>query len=697
MPCYDAIAEKTGTGDAARVLHRPGRSATIALAGNPNTGKTSLFNSLTGLRARTANYSGTTVEVRIGKCRMNGHSVEVIDLPGMYSLRAATPEEKVAHDVLLGNQPEVPHLDAVVVIADADNLERNLFLVSQMLETDVPVVVALNMMDIAHRHGIEVDVEKLGKELGCPVVPTVARTGKGLDGLKDAVCKKIDAEPIEDFEFIRPVQTDIPVNLADPIAGCGTCGACPFQSRYSWTEQISSRCVSHPRVAPGSRTERIDSVLTRPTVGIGVFMVVMLSVFYLIFSAASIPMDLIDALFGRLGALVMRVVPAGDFQSLIVDGVIAGVGGILVFLPQICILFFFLALLEDSGYLARAAFVMDRLMRRIGLPGTAFIPLLSAHACAIPAIMAARVIEDRRDRLVTILVAPLMTCSARIPVYAMVTALLFPDSPAKAAIVFTGAYGLGIGTALIMSWVFKKTILAGESKPLVLELPGYRLPSLKSAVLQTWDRAAVFVRQAGTVILLISIVLWTLATYPKSDAPPEVIAIVERSEAAALAGDSEQAGAFLAEADALESRHGLADSYAGRLGRLIEPVVAPLGFDWQIGIGVVTSFAAREVIVSTLAIVYGVGAESVGDEPEGLYDTLRNAKRHDGTAVFTTATSVSLLIFYVLAMQCLPTQVVTRRETGTWKWAIFQFVYMTALAYGAAFVAYQGLTWLGVV
>jgi ferrous iron transport protein B len=404
-------------------------------------------------------------------------------------------------------------------------------------------------------------------------------------------------------------------------------------------------------------------------------------------------MDMIDGLFAHAGTWVRSVVPAGAIQDLLVEGVIAGVGGILVFLPQICILFFFLALLEDSGYLARAAFVMDRLMRRIGLPGTAFVPLLSAHACAIPAIMATRVIKDERDRLVTILVAPLMTCSARIPVYAMVTAMLFPDSPGKAALVFTGAYGLGIFMALAMAFVFKKTILRGETKPLVLELPGYKVPSLKTAALETFDRAKVFVQQAGTIILLISIGLWVLATYPGSDASPEAAALRDEAAVMTAADSNADTSSLLARASSVDSRHSLEHSIAGRLGKMIEPVVRPLGFDWQMGIGIVTSFAAREVIVSTLAVVYGVGSGDV--ENVGFYDTLRHATRQDGSPVFTTAASLSLLVFYVLAMQCLPTQAVTRRETGTWKWAILQLVYMTVLAYGASLVTFQGLRLFG--
>lgn len=486
----------------------PGVLKTVVLAGNPNAGKTSLFNALTGLRATTANFPGTTVEHRVGAMKISDRVVNLYDLPGMYSLQPGTPEEEIASDVLLGRVQGVDAPGAVVVIVDADNLERNLFLVSQILEQDLRVIVALNMIDIADRHGIQVDAEQLGSELGCPVIPVVARTGQGVEHIR-AELERIDQQDTgETFVLDRPKPT------------CDACYACPFQSRFAWTEQIAARCVRAPRVAKSRRTEKIDEVLTHPVVGVAAFFAVMLAVFYLIFSAATIPMDLIDALFANVGAFVARVVPEGWVQSLLVDGIIGGVGGILVFLPQICILFFFLALLEDSGYLARAAFVMDRLMRRIGLPGTAFVPLLSAHACAIPAIMATRVIKDPRDRLVTILVAPLMTCSARIPVYALVTALLFPQAPVKAAMVFTGAYALGIIAALAMAFVFRCTILPGEAKPLVLELPGYRVPGLRTAALLTFDRAKVFVQQAGTIILLISVILWGLASFPGSEPPP---------------------------------------------------------------------------------------------------------------------------------------------------------------------------------
>jgi len=675
-PQYDSVEPIAGS---APVSSAP---FFVALAGNPNTGKTTLFNALTGLRTQTANFPGTTVERKRGWFINHRQRFEVIDLPGLYSLRTATAEERVACDVLLGTGPEGQQPGAVVVIANADNIERSLFLISQLLEHDVPLFVALNMMDVAETHGIHVDAMELSKELGCPVVPMVARSGQGVDALKRELAQLIETRPAKDD--IHSIRGQL---------SCKTCGTCPFQSRYTWSDGVVSRCVRAPRVAKGRKTEKIDRWLTHPFLGVAAFLGVMLSVFYLIFAVATVPMDLIDALFGGLGGWVAGVLPGGDLQSLLVDGLIGGVGGILVFLPQICVLFFFLTVLEDSGYLARAAFVMDRLMRRVGLPGTAFVPLLSAHACAIPAVMASRVIRDTRDRLVTILVAPLMTCSARIPVYAMVTALLFPHHPVRAALVFTGAYTLGIVAALGMAFVFKKTILPGESKPLVLELPGYRIPSLRTALLQTVDRALVFVKQAGTIILAISVVLWALATYPKSEPPAEALQVKAQAELLATQGAGEEADRLVHRADLLANRHALSQSFAGRLGKLIEPVVRPLGFDWQIGIGVITSFAAREVIVSTLAIVYGLGTETVEENGSVLHDTLRQARHDDGRPVFTVAASVSLLVFYVLAMQCLPTQAVTKRETNSWKWPAFQLGYMTLLAYSAAFVAYRLTLW----
>jgi ferrous iron transport protein B len=690
--------------------------AVVALVGNPNTGKTTLFNKLTGLRAKTANFPGITVDLRSGRIKLRSNFVEMIDLPGLYSLEAVSPEEKVTVNALAGSRAQTPVPDVVVLVLDATNLERNLVLASEVLDLRLPTIVALNQIDAARAADIRIDISKLSEELNCQVVPVSARTGEGLEALRGVVDDTLLGK--------------LPI-LSQNHQSCTVgCTGCTFAARFDWAERVSDANIQVPPTQ-GRRTDAIDRILTKPIIGVAAFLSVMLVVFYLIFSLASVPMDMVDGVFGAVGAyaeqlvpeesvqpglwfgavfvlsmslfaagyaaagiswsrkssvaaiaiaITVSLLPVDDFRSLLVDGIIGGVGGVIIFLPQICILFFFISLLEDSGYMARAAFVMERLMQFVGLPGKAFVPMLSAHACAIPGIMAARVIENWRDRLVTILVLPLLTCSARLPVYTMIAALLFSDSPFNAAMVFVGAYVLGIAAALFSAWCLKKTILRGKPVPLVIELPAYRVPSLRNALATVIDRGTVFVRQAGTVILMISVILWALATYPKL--PPANVANV----ANVISGQST--------ADEAVAQEALAYSFAGRAGRLVEPIFRPLGFDWKINVGVLTSFAAREVVVSTLAIVYGIGEDSAEDEAT-LVETLRRQTRPDGSPVFTKATGFSLLVFFVLAMQCLPTQAVTKRETGSWKWAVFQLVYMSAMAYVAALVTFQSCTALG--
>lgn len=657
-------------GDGLLSAARPPR---VALVGNPNAGKTTLFNRLTGLRAKTANFPGTTVEHRRGRLRCGSRIIEVFDLPGLYSLDAVTPDELIARQVIVGEFRGAPSPDLLVVVVDATNIERNLFLASQILELNRPTVVALNQIDIAHKQGTRIDVPELRDRLGCEVVPVSARTGEGIETLETAMAEGL---------AIRA----LPV-LPEPVSTCGSCNGCSYAGRYEWAERVTTATV-HGCATGGRRSEAIDHVLTHKFVGLLCFAAVMFLTFMLIFWIAQYPMEMIDGWFSLAGGAVSHWLPAGDFASLLADGLIGGVGGMLVFLPQICLLFFMLALLEDSGYMARAALVMDKLMHRVGLPGKAFVPMLSAHACAIPAIMSTRVIEDRRDRLATILVLPLMTCSARVPVYAMVTALLFPHDPLRAALLFAGAYLLGIVAALIMALVFKKTLLKGRTKPLVIELPPYRLPSLRNAFVLMLDRAWVFIKTAGSVILVISLAMWVLATYPKTDLADLLTSTQQKISQFHATGDS-------AAADALLQQAQLEHSFAGRIGAIAQPVFAPLGFDWKMSIGVVSSFAAREVIVSTLAVLYGVG-EAADENVDSLYQSLRSSKHPDGAPVFTTAACLSLLVFYVLAMQCLPTQAVTRRETGTWKWPAIQLAYMSVLAYTAALITYQTATWFGI-
>ncbi len=732
MTAADILPVLSESGPAKSGATKP---ALVALVGNPNAGKTSLFNRLTGLRARTANYPGITVDLRKGRVRFSGRDIELIDLPGLYSLEALSPEEHVARSTLLGEIEGQPAPDAVLLVVDATHLARNLTLASEILDLRLPTVVALNLIDAADAANITIDIDRLAEELNCPVVPVSARTGQGIDNLREAMARRLAEQS--------------PQAAAEHVSCTAGCRGCGFAARYEWAERVTDGIAQIPHTH-GRRTAAIDRYLTNPVWGTLAFLSLMLGVFYLIFSLADVPMTLIDEGFGRLatvaegliptgpvsgllwipavGALAMgffglgyrmagvswtwrsgvaaaivavlvSLLPADDLRSLVVNGVIGGVGGILVFLPQICILFFFICLLEDSGYMARAAFVMERLMRVVGLPGKAFVPMLSAHACAIPGIMAARVIEDWRDRLVTILVLPLLTCSARLPVYAMIAALLFGDSPRNAALVFMGAYSLGIVATLVTAFVLKKSLLRGEAVPLVIELPPYRLPSLRNALLTVVDRASVFVRNAGTIILLISVVLWALASYPKL---PEGSSTSGKArgvaglDATAVAVNVEAAGVepLSMVTEQTRAQEALAYSFAGRLGRLFEPIFEPLGFDWRINVGVISSFAAREVVVSTLAIMYGMG-EDAADHEETLVETLRRQKRPDGTPVFTTATCLSLLTFYVLAMQCLPTQAVTRRETGSWKWSFFQLGYMTLLAYSVSFVVYQTAAALG--
>jgi ferrous iron transport protein B len=706
----------------------------IALIGNPNAGKTALFNALTGMRAKTANFPGITVDLRRGRLRLPDNSVDLVDLPGLYSLDALSPEEQVVEAALREQLGDGRQPDVVLLVIDATNVERNLFLAGEVLDIGLPTVVALNLIDAADASEITIDVPQLSAHLKCPVVPVSGRTGAGLGELRQVLSDMLTQR--------------LPVLAAEHVSCIAGCSGCTFAARYEWAGRVASDAV----VTPATRRDahdRIDRLLTNPWIGLASFLTMMLAVFYLIFSLAGIPMGLVEMIFSNIARMVSDLMPTGtahpllwsvtvftiamlvffvgyrtaqvrwrwfsasaavvisvlvaalpvaDLHSLVVDGVIAGVTGVVIFLPQICILFFFISLLEDSGYMARAAFVMERLMRRVGLPGKAFVPMLSAHACAIPGIMAARVIDNWRDRLVTIIVLPLLTCSARLPVYAMIAALLFGDSPAKGALVFVGAYLVGIAAALLTAYALKKTILPGETQPLILELPPYRMPSLRNALTTVYDRATVFIRDAGTVILLISVVLWGLATFPKIDehdmSPAITAQVAELREEAARAAER-SADKLLGQADRLVSQQQLAHSFAGRIGRFVEPVFRPLGFDWKINVGVISSFAAREVIISTLAIMYGLGDDTAEDDAT-LIETLRRQQRQDGTPVYTTATSLSLLVFYVLAMQCLPTQVVTRRETGTWKWALFQLGYMTLLAYTASLIVYQTINALGI-
>lgn len=657
---------------------QPAELPRVALLGNPNTGKTTLFNRLCGVMSKTANFPGTTTRARMGRCQAGEQTLEIIDLPGVYRLSLGLPESRVCRAALLGETGRRP--DLAVVVLDATNLSRNLILLAELAEMGIPAVAALNMVDLAQRRGLSFDVARLSALLGCPVVPVVARRGDGMPELRETLLKRLASAS-------AMASPGVLVHRLDPAA---------FPSYEEWAERVVSDGVGGRRAvgaALDTLTERLDQAFTHPLLGTLVFLAVMTGLFWTLFVLASVPMDLIEATFGYLGEWTAAVVPPGAIRDLLVQGVIGGIAGSVVFVPQICLLFFLLSLLEDTGYLARAAFVMDRILCRFGLPGHAFVPLLSSHACAVPGIMSTTLIPDRQDRLTTILVAPLMSCSARVPVYVFLTSLLFADSPLLAGLAFSGCYLLGATAALVTAAVTRRTILKGPSRPMVLELPSYKTPSLRNAFLMAFHQGVSFLRTAGTVIMAICLVMWWLSAYPRSEPPAESIALRQQAEAAA--GEPDRAAELTRQADLLEARHGQAHSFAGRIGRTVQPVFEPLGYDWQLTVGVLTSFLAREVFVSTMAVLL----EAAPDEDfasAGVLTRIRGAKRDDGRPIFTRATAASLLVFFVLAMQCLSTLVVTRKETGSWRWPALQLGYMTFLAYLFALVTYQGLRALGV-
>jgi ferrous iron transport protein B len=633
----------------------------IALLGNPNTGKTTLFNALCGSRAKTANFPGTTTSLRSGHCDLNGARVDVIDLPGVYDLSYNAPETRIVRSVLAGERGAPP--DLVVVLVDACNLTRNLVLVGELLAYGQPIVVALNMIDLAARQGLTLKTDVMARRLGVPVVPMVARKGEGLQAFRLAVAATMAGR--------QPMSR--PSDL--PIADATT------ETLTDWAESIVEQSTTGTRAAAtDTLAERFDHVFTHPVLGLATFAAVMAGLFYTLFTLATVPMDLIEATFATLGDLARSQLPEGAVRDLLTEGIVGGIAGTVVFLPQICLLFFFISLLEDTGYLARAAFVMDRLLYRFGLPGHSFVPLLTSHACALPGIMSTRLIPDRRDRLATILVAPFMSCSARLPVYVLLTSLIFADRPALAALAFVGCYILGASAALFSAVLFGRTFLKGRARPMVLELPTYKIPSLRNALLTAKDQGVMFLRTAGTVIIAICVIMWWLSAYPTVEPGPEVQTL--------------RAQGLEAEADILQGRAEQAGSFAGQLGRLAEPVFRPLGFDWQLTVGVLTSFLAREVFVSTMSVLVGGGGDAEVDE--GVIARIHAMTRNDGSLVFTPATAAAALVFFVLAMQCLPTLAVTRRETGQMRYALIQLGYMSTVAYVVALVVHQGLLALGV-
>jgi ferrous iron transport protein B len=756
--------------NAAQEGDAPSRPLTVALAGNPNAGKTSLFNALTGMRQKVANYPGVTVERKEGHWQLAPDLAPalLIDLPGLYSLDANSIDEQIARDVITGRLASVPRPDCIIAVVDATNLERNLYLATQLLETGRPLVVALTMIDLAERHKLEIDSARLSDALGVPVVPVVATQRQGLDALAEAVIRAAESAPPEaawrlsaqaerELDALAALDLEIGGNggarateaaaasarrygalvelyteelpeAAEHRAAVAAARARlaegnsrwwqePLLARYNWIEGVARRTVRDHKPGRTRRTDRIDRFVTHKFFGPLILFAVMLLILQTIFSWAQLPMDLIDGGFGRLGELVRGTLQPGLLTDLLVDGVIAGVGGVLVFLPQILLLFLFISLLEDSGYMARAAFLMDKIMSGVGLHGKAFMPLLSSFACAIPGIMATRTIENPKDRLATILIAPFMSCSARLPVYTLMIAAFFSGQEkllgflSVGVVIIMAMYLLGIAVAVAVAWVLKHTILKSPPPPLVLELPPYRMPNPINVLQTIRARSWMFVRRAGTVILAISILLWALVTFPRMDATPgDATAAGGATTNAAATANAPDERATTAEreetvqpaagasnvAEAVDGDEGeqIRQSYAGRLGRLIEPAIRPLGFDWKMGIGLIASFAARETLVSTLSIVYNVGRDAT-EESNSLIEAVRNARRADGSPAWTPLVAVSMMVFFVLACQCMSTIAIVRRETNSWRWPLFMVSYMLVLAYVASFITYQGGRLLG--
>jgi ferrous iron transport protein B len=745
------VSEKTGLDSSPARPRRHGSPATryacVVLTGNPNSGKTTLFNALTGLRAKVGNYAGVTVERREGRL-LGGPAqadIRVLDLPGTYSLSPNSLDEQISRDVLLNRLPEVPPPDLIVVVVDASNLQRNLYYTTQVVELGHPTIIALNMVDVAEANGHRLDEKRLAEALGAPVLPVVASTGAGVPELRAKIIARLQSatemQPelfcqlpglfrieatglanllaetyrnrrlqataealllLSNEKALASSKEHYPQKIQDAVMaarkrlearGIDWRGA-PIEWRYARVAEIQ-QAVTAELAPPGETfSDKLDRVLTHKVWGTLIFIALMTLMFQSIFTFARLPMDALQAIVDWAGAGVGKLIPPGDLNDLLVNGVIAGVGAVVVFLPQILLLFLFIGFLEDTGYMARAAFLMDRLMSKVGLHGKSFIPMLSSYACAIPGVMATRTIETPKDRLVTILVTPLMSCSARLPVYTLLIAACIPDRKVLGFLKLQGLtmlamYLLGTVVALLMAWLFKKTLLRGETPMLIMELPPYKRPLLRVVLQHMWDRSRLFLRRAGTVILGVNILLWFLATYPRTEN-----GAMGKGSAGAMEKPTVPVSQTPCPAELAGER--LRNSFAGMMGRAIEPIIAPLGFDWKMGIGIVSSFAAREVFVSTMSTVYNVGnAGNAAAGTKALAQTLREQKQPDGSPVYTPLVAVTLMVFYVFALQCVSTVAVVRRETNSWKWPLFQWFYMGVLAWLLAFITYQGGRWLG--
>lgn len=698
-------------------------NSVIALIGNPNSGKSSLFNQLTGLRQKTGNFPGVTVDKKSGTALLApGREMVVVDLPGVYSIYPKSPDEQVVTDILANpSHPDYP--DVAVVVVDASNLRRNLLLFTQVRDLGVPVVLALNMLDVAQQHQQEVNAVKLAMQLDVPVVRINARTGEGIDRLKNAIGQQLEQPVLHPELYFDPLHTqaDLITDVCahyqldnrylalqyviqhdgftfldqrqrvglDELIDKYRFDQNDFQShetieRYRQIGRVVDQAVTDRRpLDQPTWSQRLDRLLLHPLWGYLLFLGILFLIFQFIFAWAQVPMDLIDNGMAALVSWLRERLPAGALTSLLTDGVLAGIGGIIVFIPQIAFLFMLVSLLEESGYMSRVMVLMDRIMRKFGLNGRSVVPLISGVACAVPAIMATRAIGSWRERLITILVTPLMSCSARLPIYTILVALVVPAR--KVGGVFSlqglallGLYMLGLLSALAAAYIFKKVLKARERSLFIMELPTYKLPAWKHVGLTVYDSVRSFVWEAGRIILAISVVLWVLASYGPGDS--------------ILQAERQMRQTYASAPDEVRERHisaaRLEASYAGRFGKLLEPVIQPLGYDWKIGIALITSFAAREVFVATLTTIYSIGGDS--EDEETIKEKLRTEiNPATGQPVFTTAVAFSLLVFYVFAMMCMSTLATVYRETKSWRWPALQLVYMTGLAYLSAFAVYQ--------